>query len=72
MIVNIKGRNIEFDDRINELHKTVYGYGLSDGVVLMHILSVYENDVNIINSLSNEEIVDLVSNCVKEDYSLFL
>lgn len=45
-----------------------WSYGLDEVIISMHIASVFEDTTDNFESLSNEEIVNLLSDCIKEDY----
>lgn len=71
MIVNIKGRNIEFDDKICELNKLIFGCELNDKMVIAHINSITVSDKNIVfEKLTDKQVSDIVSNCILETYKI--
>ena len=67
MKVNVKGRNIQIDDKLAEKFKLEWNYQIDQKDILIYVNSVYHGqDANkIIEKLSDQELTELVERCMK-------
>lgn len=66
MIVNIKSRNIQVNDKLSEKHETLYHEPVNENLLITYLFSEYQaNWESKIQNASNKELQNIIEKCLK-------
>lgn len=66
MIINVKGRNIQIDDKLVEEHETLYHEPVNENLLIAYLFSEYQADwESKIQNASDKELQNVIEKCLR-------